>query len=45
MAPTEKSTYFGYNEGYDPIRLRLGTMVFDYANPKDKRPYIHPDVK
>lgn len=45
MAPAEKDAYFGYNNGHDPTLLGLGTMVFDYANPRTKRPYFHPEVK
>jgi len=40
MAPSEKTTYFQYEEGMDPSVLRLGNIAFDYANPKTKRPYI-----
>jgi hypothetical protein len=45
MAPAEKVTYFGYNEGFDSRLLRLGTLAFDYANPRAKRPYYHREVK
>ena len=40
------NTYFGYNEGHDPNLLCIGTLVFDYANPRTKRPhYGHCGVK
>jgi hypothetical protein len=45
MAPVEEVTYFGYNEGFDSQLLRLGTLVFDYANPRAKKPYYHHEVK
>jgi hypothetical protein len=44
MAPKEKNTYFGYNEGHDHSLLRLGSLVFDFANPRTKRPYYHHEV-
>ncbi|KAK4444795.1 hypothetical protein QBC34DRAFT_442299 [Podospora aff. communis PSN243] len=46
MAVREMETYFGYSEpGHDVDRLRIGSLVFDYANPRTKRPhYGHHEV-
>ncbi len=41
MAPLERATYFAYDEGFDPQLIRIGSLVFDYANPRTKRPYNH----
>jgi hypothetical protein len=41
MSPTQKQTYFVYNEGYDETLLRLGSLALDYANPRLRRPHIH----
>ena len=45
MAPLERTTFFAYNEGVDPDLLRIGSLVFDYANPRTKRPYFHREVE
>lgn len=46
MSPKEKVTYFVYNEGVDPNILRLGTLVFDYANPRTTRKaYRHGEIR
>jgi hypothetical protein len=37
----EESTYFCYAEGFNPWRMHLGSLVFDYANPRLREPYIH----
>ncbi|CAI6331710.1 unnamed protein product [Periconia digitata] len=42
MAPVERITYFAYNEGIDPSRLPLGTIVFDYANARLSRHSYRP---
>ncbi|MCJ1385653.1 hypothetical protein MMC17_008776 [Xylographa soralifera] len=44
MAPLERRTYFGYREGLDPSVMTLGSLLFDYTNPRTKRPYIHEDL-
>lgn len=40
MSPTQKQTYFVYNEGYDKKMLRIGSLALDYANPRLRRPHI-----
>jgi hypothetical protein len=37
----EENTYFCYAEGIDSQFLRLGSLAFDYANPRSQAPYIH----
>lgn len=41
MPNEEKFTYVGYREGFDPQVLNLGSLVFDFANPRFTEPYVH----
>ncbi|MCJ1377614.1 hypothetical protein MMC17_000709 [Xylographa soralifera] len=41
MASEEKLTYIGYREGVDPRLLTLGSLMFDFVNPRFQDPYIH----
>ncbi|KAH6987654.1 hypothetical protein BKA56DRAFT_653406 [Ilyonectria sp. MPI-CAGE-AT-0026] len=41
----EESTYFCYAEGVNADWLRLGSLAFDYANPRTRTPYIHKPSK
>ena len=41
MPASERDSWFQYREGIDPSFLNVGTLVLDYANPKDHRPYRH----
>ncbi|MCJ1283429.1 hypothetical protein MMC26_002758 [Xylographa opegraphella] len=41
MVSEEKLTYVGYREGVDPRLLTLGSLVFDFVNPRFQDPYIH----
>ncbi|KAH7228622.1 hypothetical protein B0J15DRAFT_556236 [Fusarium solani] len=41
----EESTYFCYAEGINADCLRLGSLVFDYANPRTRIPHIHKPSK
>lgn len=41
----EESTYFCYAEGVHADWLRLGSLAFDYANPRTRTPYIHKPSK
>lgn len=41
----EESTYFCYAEGVNADKLRLGSLAFDYANPRTRTPYIHKPSK
>ncbi|MCJ1437294.1 hypothetical protein MMC27_006680 [Xylographa pallens] len=44
MASEEKLTYIGYREGVDPRLLTLGSLVFDFVNPRFQDPYIHENL-
>ena len=44
MAMEEKLTYIGYREGINPSILTLGSLMFDFANPKTRDPYIHEQL-
>jgi hypothetical protein len=35
----ERATYFHYREGITPDLLQLGSMVYDFRNPKTRRPF------
>ena len=44
MAKEEKLTYVGYREGINPRLLSLGSLLFDFANPRTRDPYIHEQL-
>ena len=44
MAMEEKLTYIGYREGINPSILTLGSLVFDFANPKTLDSYVHEQL-
>ncbi|KAL8820775.1 MAG: hypothetical protein Q9191_007447 [Dirinaria sp. TL-2023a] len=44
MAEEEKLTYVGYREGINPRLLSLGSLLFDFANPRTRDPYIHEQL-
>lgn len=39
----EHPTFFVYQEGKSPNRLKLGSLVLDYANPTLYEPYVNPE--
>ncbi|OAP60501.1 hypothetical protein AYL99_05503 [Fonsecaea erecta] len=41
----EETTYFCYTEGVDAQWLQLGSLAFDYANPRTREPYVHSSEK
>ena len=41
MTTKEKVTYVECREGFDPSMLTLGSLVFDFADPRDLEPYDH----
>ncbi len=37
--------YFGYQEGFDPKLFPLGSLVLQYENPTQHRPYRHQQAE
>ena len=44
MAEEEKLTYVGYRAGINPRLLSLGSLLFDFVNPRTRDPYIHDQL-
>ena len=44
MAGEEKLTYVGYREGINSRLLSLGSLLFDFANPRTRDPYVHEQL-
>ena len=41
----ERDAYFIYKDGFTLSLLQLGNLVFDYENPRTRRPYVEGSWK